>query len=299
MKSKTIILSAPDEKGRGIMTLFEEDDLLQIRLRLYNVEKLSRSCKLGIYHNEKTYTANMLEKNGAYTSSMVGDFDIDKDFYSAIIDTSSNNEVKLSGGTYAGCFFNDYSVFDEQPKVEEKFSHDRAPKVEEKTECESEDCDKCLNCKYKEYFYSHILPEDEQETDIELKETKIEKSEPVEISSLENQESETNSSMLKDIIPQFEYIFNNYPMDDELMSLLPNGKFVRISENNEQYSLGALYEQGEMKYICYAVFSLCNSNPPSELGENYQWLPIDKEDPLSDGYYIVFQDANTLNILPN
>ena len=86
MKSKTIILSNENEKGRGILTLFEEDGLLQCRIRLYNIGKLNRFCKIGIYHENQVYSANLLEKNGVYTSSMVGDFDIDQDFYSAIID---------------------------------------------------------------------------------------------------------------------------------------------------------------------------------------------------------------------
>ena len=105
MKSKTIILSNENEKGRGILTIFEEDGLLQCRLRLYNTPKLTRFCKLGIYHNSEVFSANLLEKNNTYTSSMVGDFNIDNDFYSAIIDTENNNQVILSGGTYAGFFF--------------------------------------------------------------------------------------------------------------------------------------------------------------------------------------------------
>ena len=52
-----------------------------------------------------------------------------------------------------------------------------------------------------------------------------------------------------------------------------------------------------MKYICYAVFETYNTPAPEEIGEHYQWLPIDKEDPLSDGYYIVFQDTADLKIV--
>ncbi|MBQ9795510.1 MAG: hypothetical protein IJW36_00925, partial [Clostridia bacterium] len=76
-----------------------------------------------------------------------------------------------------------------------------------------------------------------------------------------------------------------------------NGKFVKIEENNEQFSIGAIYEQDEMKYICYAVLKDYNTPAPQELGEHYQWLPLDKEDPLSEGYYIVFQDAHDLKIV--
>ena len=53
----------------------------------------------------------------------------------------------------------------------------------------------------------------------------------------------------------------------------------------------------EIKYICYAVMRSTNCQPPKELGEHYQWLPLDKDDPLSDGYFIVFQDATDLKIV--
>ena len=69
MKSKTIILSSPNDKqtspsGRGILTIHEENDLLMCRIRLYNVPELNRDCKIGVYHNKKVYSANLLSKNG-------------------------------------------------------------------------------------------------------------------------------------------------------------------------------------------------------------------------------------------
>ena len=175
MKSKTIIISSQhdNEKGRGVLTIYMEDDLLKCKLRLYNTPNLNRYCKLGIYHQNEVFSANLLEKNGSYTSSMVGNFDIEKDFYSAIIDTSNNNNVILSGGTYSGYFFNDQSVFEKENKhifdnVEKENPNTNIYSYEDNeidyiekninpkslnNSCE-DDCKKCENCKYKEYFYS-------------------------------------------------------------------------------------------------------------------------------------------------
>ncbi len=353
MKSKTIILSSPDEKGRGIMTIFTEEDLLQIRLRLYNIEELSKDCKVGIYHKEQTFTSNLLKKNDVYQSSMVGEFDLNSDFYSAIIDTANNNSVKLSGGTYAGCFFNDNSVFEdstplfsenestqeisdssknvsnEDPSLCPSESQPQSHSPFKATECD--DCEKCAHCKYKEFFYSqlpaneeiskttfisyHSEPshsdtlqrnpscrtektappsENEQPSAYSLQpKSEVAHSNDFALHPSENEQP----SALGDLLPQFDYIFQNYPQDENLSKLLPNSKFVKISTSKEQYSLGALYENEEMKYICYAVFSEYNSSPPVELGEHHQWLPLDKEDPLSEGYYIVFQDAKDLKIV--
>ena len=385
MKSKTIILSSQNNQtsGRGILTLYEENGLLQCKLRLYNIEKLSVYCKIGVYHNNEVSSANLLEKNGVYFSSLVGNFDINQDFFTAIIDTLNNNQVIISGGTYAGYFFNDEKVFNkiekEDPQTDlldydckknegfkssnlgdistplrsaqhdiindelimknEELSHchsecgEESPNAEHNEPCE--DCNKCLNCKYKEYFYSHVeheiddnkpchpecsIAESKNPTIQELnsdhgmfrqaQHDKIEspnaKHNPnVILSEAEgspNAEHNEQECITNSLVQQFKYVFENYDTDETLNNLIPNSKFVKINEKTPQglekfYSIGAIYDEDEMKYICYAVLCDYNSSAPQELGEHYQWLPIDKEDPVSEGYYIVFQDAKDLKIV--
>lgn len=298
MKSKTIILSKDNDQGRGILTIYKENDLLECKLRLYNINSINRFCKLGIYHHNQVFSANLLEKNGVYLSSMVGEFNIDDDFYAAIINTKNNNEVIVSGGTYSGYFFNEDQVFDkvqeenpntnlfnyEEYEIENLMSTPKSLETKNETEttpsfCETGDCSKC---KYKEFFYSNIQP------------NTLNKKEEIET---KNNQSEENHTIIKSLLPQFNYVFEHYPKDDVLNSLLPNSKFVKINENESSYSIGAIYENENMKYICYAVMCDYNSPVPKELGNHYQWLPIDKQDPLSEGYYIVFQDAEDLKIV--
>jgi len=304
MKSKTIIISAPEENNtRGILTLFQEDDLLKCRLRVYNLQKISRFCKLGIYHQNEVFSANLIERNNVYESSFVGNFDIDQDFYTALIDTEKNNQVLLAGGTYQGFYFNDNSVFLES----ENFSNSQTKQVikqdkinEEKC---NESCDKCENCVYKRAFYLKIddnninvekdLEYSEVEESLQTQENIISK-EKVAENALSKQEIE---NFVTSIIPQLEDLFRIYPVDKFLNNLIDNSKFVQISENGEQFSIGAIYKENEIKYICYAIKGEYNIKPPEELGKNYQWLPIDAEDPLSEGYYVVFQDMSDLKIV--
>ena len=304
MKSKTIIISAPEENNtRGILTLFQEDDLLKCRLRVYNLQKISRFCKLGIYHQNEVFSANLIERNNVYESSFVGNFDIDQDFYTALIDTEKNNQVLLAGGTYQGFYFNDNSVFLES----ENFSNSQTKQVikqdkinEEKC---NESCDKCENCVYKRAFYLKIddnninvekdLEYSEVEESLQIQESIISK-EKVAENTLSKQEIE---NFVTSIIPQLEDLFRIYPVDKFLNNLIDNSKFVQISENGEQFSIGAIYKENEIKYICYAIKGEYNIKPPEELGKNYQWLPIDAEDPLSEGYYVVFQDMSDLKIV--
>jgi len=304
MKSKTIIISAPEENNtRGILTLFQEDDLLKCRLRVYNLEKISRFCKLGIYHQNEVYSANLIERNNVYESSFVGSFDIDQDFYVALIDTEKDNQVLLAGGTYQGFYFNDNSVFLES----ENFSNPQRKQIakqEKKSEekCE-ENCDKCENCVYKKAFYLKAETKDLNtekplensglEKVLQTKERNVSK-EKIAEKTLSKQEIE---NFVASIVPQLEDLFRIYPQNVDLNNLIENSKFVQINENGEQFSIGAIYSDDEIKYICYAVKREYNIDPPDELGKNYQWLPKDAEDPLSEGYYVVFQDVADLKIV--
>ena len=326
MKSKTIILSNENQKGRGILTIFQENDILECRVRLYNTPKLNRFCKIGIYHNNEVFSANLLEKNDTYSSSVVGNFNIEKDFYTAIIDTSKENEVILSGGTYVGFFFNEEAVFNKFERIEKEnpntniynYNTQETKTENERKEIEDckENCDKCEKCVYKEFFYSHnnfaINNEEYEENETQNKPLSQnednEKINELPQEKTETQSLETNTprntnpneeqiSIVQSLIPQFQYIFENYPKDETLNNLIPNSRFVNINENSKSYSIGAIYEEEQMKYICYATLSSYNSPAPEELGEHYQWLPLNKEDPLSDGYYIVFQDTKDLKIV--
>lgn len=288
MTSKTIIISSPKENNtRGILSIFQEDDLLKCRLRVYNIDSLSKFCKIGIYHQNQVYTANLLNKNGVYESSFVGDFSMDKDFYAAIINTEKDNEVLLSGGTYQGFYFSDNSVFlDDDQFSKQEIKKDIENKEENTQMCE-ENCDRCAKCKYKEFFYSSQNVDIDQQQNEKIEE-KLEKN---------NKNDEKIENFVNLIIPQLDSLFENYEADNKLNTLMQNSKFVKISEGGEQYSIGAIYDEQEVRYICYAIKREYNINPPEELGKHYQWLPIDQEDPLSDGYYVVFQDAKDLKIV--
>ena len=305
MKSKTIIVSSPEENNtRGILTLFQEDDLLKCRLRVYNMDKLSKHCKLGIYHQNEVMSSNLIERNRVYESSFVGNFDIDQDFYVALIDTGNNNQVLLAGGTYQGFYFNDNSVFLDS----ENFSHKQTnltqnfqENIEDKCE---ENCDKCENCVYKKAFY---LKENSNNFTCEksIKNDSMGDNCEQELVSFTDENIERNEDLAKQeienfvtsIIPQLEDLLRIYPEDKNLNSLIENGKFVQINDNGEGFSIGVIYKENKIQYICYAIKRDCNINPPKELGKNYQWLPLDAEDTLSEGYYVVFQDVTDLKIV--
>ena len=56
---------------------------------------------------------------------------------------------------------------------------------------------------------------------------------------------------------------------------------------------GVIYENSAPKYLCYGVPAQNGDNPPKELSQYYQWLPIDSEDENSNGFFMMYQDAVT------
>lgn len=334
MKTKTIIISSQKEasNARGILTIFSENGMLNCRIRLYNVQKMSKFCKLGIYHESEVFSGNLVETDGVFTCSILGNFDIDKDFYSAIVDTSCNNDVVLAGGTYAGYYFNDNSVFEdltydnEVDSIINSSSEDEPLEEEHVTTHNCDRCEKCANCEYKKYFFEHLpsessddflsnnnskqLNEDiksipnEANSNTVLDESVSQISNKAssqlndhEINQPQQTEPHANADLFSSIVPQFKYVFDNYEANSQLNELIPNSKFVSICEGNDNYSIGAIYDNEQIKYLCYAVLKESSVYPPPELGEHYQWLPLDREDPLSEGYFIVFQDATDLKIV--
>lgn len=100
-----------------------------------------------------------------------------------------------------------------------------------------------------------------------------------------------SETFLNDIIYQLDEMFKQYPNDDLIMSIIPNSRFVKVTMENSSYILGVIYEDKLMKYIAYGVPASYNSLPPVDFGQNYQWLPLNPEDIMSDGYFMIYQDA--------
>lgn len=320
-----------NKAGRAILTLTQEDDLLKTKLRLYSFAALDADSKIGVFHNNQVYSGNMLLKDGAYVSSLVGDFNMDDDFYCAIVDTKNNNTPLLAGGTYGGVYFNDTSVITNNlsnnfspnkisPATETASPFAQPPHASQQ-ECQNSCADHnhtdsanpCLGCKYKEYFYTqNPLPKDFNSSAPTKQTSNVvteNQAKPATNSALQedkpkNEEAEANpttpqpnNSILESLTPQFDYIFKTFPECTELNNAIENSRFVKITEGNSTFCIGAIYKDNQPQYICYAVPTAYNAPAPPELGEHHQWLPLDPADPLSDGYHIVFQDAHDLKIV--
>lgn len=113
-------------------------------------------------------------------------------------------------------------------------------------------------------------------------------------------ESSESEKFLKQITDQLDDMFKTYPEDSAIMQIIPNSKVIRVTDSFDEssYIVGVIYENGEINYLLYGVPAKYNDTPPKELGENYQWLPLNVDDPMSDGYFLIYQDATSGKIVP-
>lgn len=97
------------------------------------------------------------------------------------------------------------------------------------------------------------------------------------------------------INPQIEKMFANNKEETVLNEILPNSKFCKVEfdDGTGYYVFGIIYDDGTPKYLCYGLPAQRDSEPPTELSNLYQWLPIDATNENGDGYYMMYQDAIT------
>lgn len=198
--------------------------------------------------------------------------------------------------------FDEYKDFDDK-KVE--LNNQNAQTC---TQCE------CNHCVYKEYFFNN--KEDNPITKEELvplnsefphnQSTKsIDENADNQVMLSSETQTETPSDtigekFMSSISEQLDVMFQTYPLDETIMKILPNSRIIKVTDSidNRPYILGVLYENNSIKYLIYGVPSSYNATPPIELGENYQWLPLSPDDPMSDGYYVLYQDATDGKLVP-
>ena len=97
------------------------------------------------------------------------------------------------------------------------------------------------------------------------------------------------------IAEQIEELFEKYPREHNLSRLIENSKWVKIDKDGDtkHYVVGIIIHNNDIKYICYGVPGTYSNEPPQELMPYSQWLPTDTKDPYNNGYWVMYQDADT------
>ena len=97
------------------------------------------------------------------------------------------------------------------------------------------------------------------------------------------------------IADQLEEIFDRYPKETNLSTLIEDSVWAKIDTDSDKkhYVVGIITSNGDIKYICYGVPGNYNVEPPVEMRDYSQWLPTDVKNPYNNGYWVMYQDADT------
>lgn len=177
--------------------------------------------------------------------------------------------------------------------------------------------DSCAGCKYRKAFYEEgecaciknqqpIEPIAEETQEKAIKKLSsdqiLDVIEVTEKLTQTKEEGEAESFYLQ-IKDQLDNLFNKYQKHELLERIIPNSKWVKVDYDSTDsfYVLGLIYDENnqDILYISYGVPSKDFNNPPEDLKEYAQWLPVDFNNPESEGFWIVYQsakDGQTLKI---
>lgn len=91
---------------------------------------------------------------------------------------------------------------------------------------------------------------------------------------------------------ELDELFSKYPQDKTLCGAFTQSEWVRLKGTEEapQYLVGALYQDGKVRYICYALFAEDKDSPPEEIKNVCTFVPIS---PFvnAKGFFVIFQSA--------
>lgn len=93
---------------------------------------------------------------------------------------------------------------------------------------------------------------------------------------------------------EIDDLMKKYPRDDTLKDAFACSEWVRVKgeQENPQYLVGVVYDNGVATYICYALVAENKDCPPEEIRDVCTFVPAS---PFSDdkGFFVIFQSAST------
>lgn len=99
------------------------------------------------------------------------------------------------------------------------------------------------------------------------------------------------------IQPQLDELFSRFPHFRELEDLVTNTEWVKVNyaqNDSQHYILGKLYDGKVVTHLCYGIPADSRASaPPENLTEYCQWLPLNLDEPDGQGYWVMYQSAET------
>ncbi len=294
INKKSIVLNGVEDKSqRAVLTIECDGEIANGRLRLYNFGVEPRGIiSLGINDGKKVVKAGLTHSSGMLFTFMSELKQIPEKFSCAVVNFVGGEPRPILYGCSEGYqdrekvfeqVIDSLSLAKNSKQVEEvldrydvDYDDKEKQEIEEEIDKEmakDEKCQKdCDNCEYKKFYMEHTRKMDVK-NDAPVKEQRF----------------------YDEMKEQIDSLFASNPNEDYLMQLLPNSKWVKVNidDNGDYYVLGLIYEDDNLKYICYGVPGVFQKFPPRELSGYPIWFPLDEDKPEGFGYWLSYQDSNT------
>lgn len=286
---KTILLkNNKTNGGMGLLTIEQTNSGVFASIKSYDIPE-HENMVLGLAVNGKAVAKqNLYFANGnTYTFKLQNDFDIDGRI-GAVMVAKGKDIIPLVWGTN-----NNKSSYKEDiiKMFEDEKNGYKKPNIE------VNHTQVAVAPKSEPEYTNSTINQVSQNISVEAEKNKdLYEDTPEEIENLIDENINDAEDFYHLIKDQLDELFASFPRNAMLEQVVENSKWVTIDYENagKDYVVGLLYgEENNLEYIAYGVPGDLNNPPPSQIADYSQWLPLDSENPQGEGYWVMFQDANT------
>lgn len=291
-KKSMVLTSASGGQEKAVLSMECDKNMLTGRVRLYNFGAEPKGIiSLGIFDQNKVVKAGLTKVSSMLFSFQTESASMPQNFSCAVVNFVGGKASPILYGVSDGSGERE-EVFDavisalqgvrsaeETEKVLDDYQVDYDDEEKEviakALDKEFDDCSKCDGCKYKKYYLSHFSALSEE--------------------SDERKQLPEEQTFFDEIRAQVESIFEKNPPEEYLQNLIPDSKWakVKFEESGDYYVFGLIYEDEQLKYVCYGVPGVYQEVPPRELSGYPVWFPLDEDKKDGFGYWLTYQDAKS------
>ena len=290
---KTIMLKNAGDtnnKSFGILTLDRKNNSTFGEFKMYNTN--ATEYILAIKSNQNIYKQNINLINKKCLFKCNKDIDIDSHISCILFDSHQGNLKQILYGSENNRIDNKTEILSSIKSSINKIQAINNNRTE--STVKMEDDNKINTNEAPDEVYNKIAPD--EQIAIAKSQAQLFESSDDEVEDIIDNNMTTNNHKFYDMIAeQLDDLFAKYPSEENLQKLIDESKWVKINHDydNKYYVVGIIYKDNEIKYIGYGVPGTYNTEQPKELIGYSQWLPTDVTDPYNNGYWIMFQDADT------
>ena len=307
-ESKTLILASLNKKEQAILNLKQ---MGESEIKFFNFNNPNKNFALGIKQGDNITKVPLTIKNNLCKFKMPSSLSLQKNILCAVVDVSNAfcPEIILSGSnntTNENMIIEENFVAKKPEDTSNLYTQDSLSEIDnlvQKNLEEDLNCtyfDSCSKCKYREAFYN-VENSNNSENMVKVSYENIVSDEQIANKKEETDLNKENDNFYEQIKCQIDSLFSKYSEYSALNNIVSNSKWIKINYDNGQdfYVLGLIFGDDKVEYISYGVPSQDGNNPPEDIKEFAQWLPVQNLENNYLGFWLVYQNANdgkTINV---